>query len=100
MGTADRQLTSQIRSNRIRHLVLHLTNHESESMENSVFKQVEITGTSQESISAAIESAVEKAAKSLRGMSWFEMTEVRGSIDDGEVQQYQATIKVGFKLDD
>jgi flavin-binding protein dodecin len=69
-------------------------------MDNPVFKQVEITGTSAESVSAAIESAVEKASKSLRGMSWFEMTEVRGSIDDGEVLQYQASIKVGFKLDD
>jgi len=69
-------------------------------MDNPVFKQVEITGTSAESVSAAIESAVEKASKSLRGMSWFEMTEVLGSIDDGEVLQYQASIKVGFKLDD
>ena len=69
-------------------------------MENPVFKQVEITGTSPESASAAIESAVEKAASSLREMSWFELTELRGSIDEGEVQQYQASIKVGFKLDD
>ncbi|MBD3676227.1 MAG: dodecin domain-containing protein [Planctomycetaceae bacterium] len=69
-------------------------------MGNPVFKQVEITGTSEESVSAAIESAVEKAASSLREMSWFELTDLRGSIDEGEVQQYQASIKVGFKLDD
>ena len=69
-------------------------------MENAVYKQVEITGTSEESVSGAIESAVEKAASTLRHMSWFELTELRGSIDDGEVQQYQASIKVGFKLDD
>lgn len=69
-------------------------------MENSVYKQVEITGTSAESVSAAIETAVEKASRSLHGMSWFELTELRGSIADGEVQQYQASIKVGFKLDE
>lgn len=69
-------------------------------MENAVYKQVEITGTSEESVSGAIESAVEKAASTLRQMSWFELTEFRGSIDEGEVQQYQASIKVGFKLDD
>jgi len=69
-------------------------------MDNPVFKKVEITGTSADSVSAAIEKAVEKAASSLREMSWFELTELRGSIDEGEVQQYQASIKVGFKLDD
>lgn len=69
-------------------------------MDNPVFKQVEITGTSADSVSGAIEKAVEKAASSLREMSWFELTELRGSIDEGEVQQYQASIKVGFKLDD
>lgn len=69
-------------------------------MSNSVFKQIEITGTSTESVSAAIETAVEKASKSLHGMSWFELTELRGSIADGEVQEYQASIKVGFKLDE
>lgn len=68
-------------------------------MDNTVYKQIEITGTSAESVSAAIETAVEKAAKSLHGMSWFELMEVRGSIAEGEVQQYQASIKVGFKLD-
>jgi len=69
-------------------------------MSNSVYKQVEITGTSSESVSNAIETAVEKAAKSLHDMKWFEVTEVRGSINEGKVQEYQATIKVGFKLDD
>ena len=69
-------------------------------MNDAVYKQIEITGTSSESVSAAIETAVEKASKSLHGMKWFELTEVRGSIEDDEVQEYQATIKVGFKLDE
>ena len=69
-------------------------------MSNSVYKQVEITGTSSESVSQAIETAVETAAKSLHGMKWFEVTEMRGSITEGKVQEYQVTIKVGFKLDE
>lgn len=67
--------------------------------EQPVFKQIEITGTSSKSVSDAIETAVAKAARSLQGMRWFELTEVRGSIEDDQVQQYQASIKVGFKLD-
>jgi flavin-binding protein dodecin len=69
-------------------------------MNGSVYKQIEITGTSSESVSAAIETAVEKASRSVHGMRWFELTELRGSIEDGEVQEYQASIKVGFKLDE
>jgi flavin-binding protein dodecin len=69
-------------------------------MSNTVYKQVEITGTSSESISAAIATAVEKASHTLHNMKWFEVTELRGSIEDGKVEEYQVSIKVGFKLDE
>jgi flavin-binding protein dodecin len=46
----------------------------------------------------AIEAAVEKASQSLRGLSWFEVTEFRGGIRDGALE-YQATIEVAFKID-
>ncbi len=69
-------------------------------MSDSVFKKIELVGTSSESIEAAVQNAVAKAAASLRNLRWFEVVETRGSIDDGKVGQWQVTVKVGFKIDD
>lgn len=66
----------------------------------STYKMVEIVGTSKKSYEDAIEGAVEKASSSLHGMSWFEVMEQHGKITDGKVSEFQAVIKVGFKLDD
>jgi flavin-binding protein dodecin len=68
-------------------------------MTDPVFKIVEIVGTSEESISKAIDNAVNKAAGSLRNLGWFELVQARGDIKDGKVRRYQATLKVGFMLE-
>ena len=68
-------------------------------MPNSVYKVVEIVGTSSESISKAIDNAVEKASDSLRHLGWFEVIETRGNIENGKVGRYQVTLKVGFTLE-
>ena len=60
----------------------------------------EIVGTSDKSVSDAIDSAVATASKTLRNLDWFEMVSVRGSIGDGKVSQYQVTVKLGFRYDD
>ncbi len=65
----------------------------------AVFKKVELVGTSKKSIEDAIDKAVAKASSTVRNMSWFELQEVRGRIDDGKVVEYQTIIKVGFKLE-
>jgi flavin-binding protein dodecin len=69
-------------------------------MSDSVFKVVELVGTSDESISKAIKSAVGKAGTTLRHLGWFEVTQIRGQIKNGDVNSYQVTLKVGFKLED
>lgn len=69
-------------------------------MPDSVFKVVELVGTSDESISSAIKGAVAKAGATLRHMGWFEVTEIRGHIKGSEVDSYQVTLKAGFKLED
>jgi flavin-binding protein dodecin len=61
---------------------------------------VEITGSSPDGLTEAIDRAVAKAAESLRGLDWFELTSVRGHIEDGRVAHYQATVKIGFRLED
>ena len=67
-------------------------------MPETVFKKITVTGCSTDSYEKAIETAVEKAAESLRGLSWFEVKEFRGGIRDGALE-YQATIEVAFKID-
>ena len=69
-------------------------------MSDNVYKTVEITGSSPQGVTEAIDRAIEKASKTLRNLDWFEMTDVRGHIEDGAVAHYQVTLKVGFRLED
>jgi dodecin len=68
-------------------------------MANHVYKSVEITGTSPEGVSQAIDGAIDKASQTLRNLDWFEVMSVRGQIADGKVAHYQVTMKVGFRLE-
>jgi flavin-binding protein dodecin len=67
-------------------------------MPETVFKKITVTGCSTDSYEKAIETAVEKASQSLRGLAWFEVKEFRGGIRDGALE-FQATIEVAFKID-
>jgi flavin-binding protein dodecin len=60
----------------------------------------EVVGTSPESVNQAINNGIRRASQTLRNLDWFELVEVRGAIADGQVSQYQVTIKVGMRLDD
>lgn len=68
-------------------------------MEEHVYKVVEVVGTSTESIDAAIRAGVSRAGETVRNLRWFEVTQVRGHLEDGKVAQFQATLKIGFTLD-
>ena len=68
-------------------------------MSEPVYKVVEIVGSSETSISMAIENAIAKASSSLRHLGWFEVIQMRGNIGDGKVKHYQVTLKVGFTLE-
>ena len=65
----------------------------------AVYKKIEIVGTSKTSFAEAVKAAVAEAGKSLRGMSWFEVVEERGSIKDGKVNEFQVTVRVGFRVE-
>jgi len=69
-------------------------------MADTVYKVVEVVGTSETSISKAIDAAIAKAGQTLRNLGWFEVVQMRGSIESGKVKRYQATIKVGFTLEE
>ena len=65
---------------------------------DKTYKIIELVGTSEKNYEDAINNAVAEASKSLKAMSWFEVMQLRGGIKDGKVCEYQAIIKVGFKL--
>jgi dodecin len=69
-------------------------------MTEHVYKSVEITGTSPDGVTQAIDRAIAKASETVRNLDWFELVSVRGQIDDGRVAHYQATLKIGFRLED
>jgi dodecin len=64
------------------------------------YRLTEIVGTSSKSVDDAIRSAISRADKTLRNLDWFQVSEVRGTIKDGQVSQYQVTMKVGFRVDE
>jgi hypothetical protein len=68
-------------------------------MSSPTYKKIEIVGTSNQSFSDAVANGIAKAAESIHGISWFEVGEQRGSVADGKVQQFQVTLRVGFKVD-
>ncbi len=69
-------------------------------MAGHTYRIAEIVGTSPDGVDAAIRNAVSRANRTLRNLDWFEMTEVRGHLVNGEVADWQVTVKIGFRLED
>ncbi|MEU7177311.1 dodecin [Streptomyces celluloflavus] len=69
-------------------------------MSNHTYRVTEIVGTSEESVDDAIRRGVSRATQTLRGLDWFEVTQVRGHLVDGRIGHYQVGLKVGFRLED
>jgi dodecin len=69
-------------------------------MTDHTYKIVELVGTSSESVTNAIQSAITKASATIRNIGWFEVIQVRGDVAGGKVGHYQVTLKVGFTLDE
>jgi flavin-binding protein dodecin len=67
---------------------------------NHTYLKTQIVGTSDESVTDAIQTGLDRAAQTLRRLDWFEVTEIRGQIADGEIREFQVTMKVGFRLED
>jgi flavin-binding protein dodecin len=65
-----------------------------------VYRVTEIVGSSPESVQQAIRNGVQRAGQTLRNVEWFEVTEIRGQVVDGDVAHFQVGMKVGFRLDD
>ncbi len=69
-------------------------------MKDPVYKLIELTGTSTTSIEDAVDKAIKRAHKTIKNLRWFQMVEARGDINEGKVDHWQVTIKVGFTVED
>ena len=69
-------------------------------MKYTVYKLIELTGTSSTSIEDAVEKAIKRANKTIKNLRWFQAIETRGNIEKGKVHHWQVTVKVGFAVND
>jgi flavin-binding protein dodecin len=69
-------------------------------MSSNTYKIIELVGSSTIGTDDAINNAINKAAKTVKHLDWFEVVETRGHITDGKVAHYQVTLKVGFRIED
>jgi flavin-binding protein dodecin len=68
-------------------------------MSDHIYKKIELVGSSKTSIEDAVSNAVSRASKTIRNMRWAEVTETRLHLEDGKIDHWQVTVKVGFTLD-
>jgi len=69
-------------------------------MSDHVYKSVELTGSSPDSMQKAIENAIARASDTIRNIRWFEIAQVRGQVEGNKVAYWQVTMKLGFTLED
>jgi dodecin len=67
--------------------------------EHTVYKTIELTGTSSTSIEDAVNTAIHRAHQTVKHLSWFQVIDTRGNIEKGKVHHWQVTLKVGFALE-
>ena len=69
-------------------------------MTNRTYRLTEIVGTSPVGVDDAIRNGVARAAQTIRHIDWFEVEQIRGYIRDGNVDHFQVSMKIGFRLED
>ena len=69
-------------------------------MANRTYRVTEIVGTSPDGIDQAVRNGISRAAQTLRHLDWFEVTQIRGQVDEESVSHVQVTMKLGFRLED
>jgi dodecin len=69
-------------------------------MDEPTYRLSEIVGTSSESVHQAVRNGLKRASQTIRNLDWFEVSQIRGTVIDGEVGQFQVAMKVGFRVED
>ncbi len=68
-------------------------------MSDHIYRVTEVVGSSSESVQQAIRNGIERVSRTVRNVEWFETTEIRGRVENGEITAFQVGLKVGFRLD-
>ena len=68
-------------------------------MSDRTYAITHVVGTSPDSLAQAIRNGIKTVSGSIRHVEWFEVDEIRGFVDAGEVQHFQVTMKVGFRYE-
>ncbi|MEU4092150.1 dodecin [Streptomyces sp. NPDC026673] len=68
-------------------------------MSDHTYRVTEIVGSSSEGVDAAIRNGLSRASETLRNLDWFEVTQIRGHLADGQVGHFQVGLKVGFRIE-
>jgi flavin-binding protein dodecin len=64
-----------------------------------IYRVTEVVGSSSESVQQAIRNGIDRVSRTVRNVEWFEATEIRGRVEDGEITAFQVGLKVGFRLE-
>lgn len=67
---------------------------------NRTYRVTEIVGTSTESVDEAVRNGINRAAQTLRHLDWFEVTEIRGHLNDEQILHWQVAVKIGFRIEE
>ncbi len=68
-------------------------------MSDHVYKTLEITGSSRNSVEEAVQTAISRTGETVHNLRWFEVSDIRGHIADGKLDHWQVTIKLGLTID-
>ena len=68
-------------------------------MSDHVHRITEVVGSSPESVDQAIRAGIARVSRTVRDVEWFEATDIRGKVEDGQIAAFQVTLKVGFRLE-
>lgn len=68
-------------------------------MSDHVYRITEVVGSSSESVQGAIDAGIARVSRTVRNVEWFEATQIRGAVHEGQIQAYQVVLKVGFRLE-
>ena len=69
-------------------------------MSSHIYRMVEVVGTSPDGVDDAISNGITRASRTIRNLDWFQVTEIRGHLQEGQIADWQVSMKVGFRLED
>jgi dodecin len=67
-------------------------------MPDHIYKVIDLVGSSPDGVDQAIRNAVDRASQTIKALEWFEVSEIRGHVENGQIAHFQVGLKVGFRV--